>query len=87
MSFFGVEKFFRVFQPFLPLEMMFLKKNFSKNLPKKGQNPVFFLGHPVIYVSNLPKVNFFKNFVGGQGNFFKKKFIPNRRTIYVKKSQ
>ena len=54
MRFFGVEKFFgrqnRVFQPFLPLEMMFLKKKiFSKNLPKKGQKVGFFLGHPVMY--------------------------------------
>ena len=48
-GFLGVKKFFggqiRVFQPFLPLEMMFLEKKFSqKNAPKNWQNSRFFWG-------------------------------------------
>ena len=54
-GFFGVKKFFgrriRVFQPFLPLEMMFLeKKFFSKKCPQKLAKFSFFFGHPVINI-------------------------------------
>ena len=51
MRFFGVEKFFgrrnRVFQPFLPLEMMFLEKKFSQKMPPKIGKILVFFGHPV----------------------------------------
>ena len=49
---FGVKKFFgrriRVFQPFLPLEMMFLEKNFLKKMPSKIGKILVFFGHLVV---------------------------------------